>query len=183
MTGYYPGFTVERRPRYRWRTWMRGHVPVFLVPLFPKGKHDCGEHEWYVHWRSEDGQFVSESCYHCTEGLRTRDTASALTPRVAVTAAHVENAVSGLRDMGLLGDTEPRKDGSRSAGAWKACIYEDTGIVRYSIDEIEKYPGEVDVTAKIAVALKEARRLQSDLYRYAREVHGIDREAIDKVRL
>lgn len=105
--------------------------------------------------------------------------------RREVTEADVENAVGGLRARGLLGDTDKNEDGTRSAAAWKACIYEDTGIVRLCLDEIEKYgdSDEIDVTQRIAVALKETRRLESDLYRYADEVHGIDRQALDAVRL
>lgn len=55
---------ARHRPRYRWRTWMRGHVPWALVDLFPKGLHDCGQH----HWHNFDG--VSDHCYHCAVGMR-----------------------------------------------------------------------------------------------------------------
>ena len=47
--------------RYRWRTRVRRHVPWLLVNLgvAGKGKHDCGDHEWYKH---DD---VTVRCYHC----------------------------------------------------------------------------------------------------------------------
>jgi hypothetical protein len=45
--------------RYRLRTWLRGHLPVAVADLVPKGARDCGAHEWYradrQTWR----------CYHC----------------------------------------------------------------------------------------------------------------------
>jgi hypothetical protein len=54
----------RRRPRYRWRTWMRGHVPWALVDLFPKGFKDCGQHEWSRYDEETD------RCYHCEVGVR-----------------------------------------------------------------------------------------------------------------
>jgi hypothetical protein len=54
----------RHRPRYRWRTWMRGHVPWALVVLFPKGLKDCGQHEWRRRDEETDG------CYHCMVGVR-----------------------------------------------------------------------------------------------------------------
>ena len=39
----------RRRPRYRWRTWTRGHVPWALVDWFPQGLKDCGQHEWHAY--------------------------------------------------------------------------------------------------------------------------------------
>jgi hypothetical protein len=55
---------ARRRPRYRWRTWMRGHVPWALVDLFPKGLEDCGQHEWHNYDDKVD------RCYHCEVGVR-----------------------------------------------------------------------------------------------------------------
>jgi hypothetical protein len=49
--------------RYRWRTWLRGRLPSRLAGLVPKGRRDCGAHEWY---RSEPGTW---RCYHCEAGL------------------------------------------------------------------------------------------------------------------
>jgi hypothetical protein len=51
-------------PRYRWRTRLRTHLPFALLNLAPKGKKDCGAHEWY---RSEEDLHL---CYHCTAGHR-----------------------------------------------------------------------------------------------------------------
>ena len=62
------GYTVEpqlamRRGKYRIRTWLRESLPERLVDFFPKGRHDCGDHEWYLSepqtWR----------CYHCVVGI------------------------------------------------------------------------------------------------------------------
>jgi predicted dithiol-disulfide oxidoreductase (DUF899 family) len=45
--------------RYRRRTALRTRLPYALLFLAPKGRRDCGAHEWY---RSDD---VSDHCYHC----------------------------------------------------------------------------------------------------------------------
>lgn len=55
---------VSRWPRYRWRTWIRGHVPWALVSLFPRGSKDCGEHEWFRVAADTDW------CLHCEVGER-----------------------------------------------------------------------------------------------------------------
>jgi hypothetical protein len=53
------------RGRYRWRTALRSRLPFVLIRLVPKGRHDCGNHEWY---RS---QLDFDRCYHCQLGLRS----------------------------------------------------------------------------------------------------------------
>jgi hypothetical protein len=53
------------RGRYRIRTWLRGNLPGPLSDLFPKGKRDCGSHEWYR--SSED----TDRCYHCDVGIKS----------------------------------------------------------------------------------------------------------------
>ena len=49
--------------KYRLRTALREHLPDRLSALIPKGRNDCGDHEWYLDephtWR----------CYHCTVGI------------------------------------------------------------------------------------------------------------------
>ena len=52
--------------RYRWRTAMRRRLPSFLLDrgVARKGKHDCGQHEWYKSTDEED------RCYHCEVGIR-----------------------------------------------------------------------------------------------------------------
>jgi hypothetical protein len=57
-------YTHPMRPRYRTRTWLRGHLPDPLAQPFPKGTHDCGQHEWY---RADHD---TDRCYHCTIGER-----------------------------------------------------------------------------------------------------------------
>lgn len=49
---------------YRWRTWIRGYLPWFLIDLGVADKgEDCervgGEHWWY----NRDN--VTSACYHC----------------------------------------------------------------------------------------------------------------------
>jgi hypothetical protein len=51
--------------RYRLRTWIRGRLPAALTGLVPKGRHDCGAHEWY---RADERTW---RCYHCQPGLST----------------------------------------------------------------------------------------------------------------
>ncbi len=55
-------------PRYRLRTWFRGHEPNWLSRhwVLPKGSDDCGMHEFY----NADG--IVNRCYHCAVGLRLR---------------------------------------------------------------------------------------------------------------
>jgi hypothetical protein len=50
--------------RYRLRTALRRHLPWNLVWLAPKGKDDCGAHEWY----REAGEIWR--CYHCKAGRK-----------------------------------------------------------------------------------------------------------------
>jgi hypothetical protein len=56
----------RHRPRYRWRTWIRGRVPWALVDLFPQGLKDCGQHEWHAYDADTD------RCCHCVVGVRPR---------------------------------------------------------------------------------------------------------------
>lgn len=51
------------RGRYRLRTWLRGHLPVALADVVPRGGRDCGAHEWY---RADVGTW---RCYHCEAGV------------------------------------------------------------------------------------------------------------------
>ena len=49
---------------YRWRTWIRGHLPWFLIELGIADKaKDCEQvgasHSWYNHDERSSG------CYHC----------------------------------------------------------------------------------------------------------------------
>lgn len=55
---------VLRRPRYRWRTWLRRYLPQALGGLFPPGSKDCGDHEWF---RVDED---TDWCYHCEVGER-----------------------------------------------------------------------------------------------------------------
>lgn len=54
------------RPKYRARTWIRIHLPHVLSDRIPKGRYDCGAHDWY---NADD---VVERCYHCVVGVRPR---------------------------------------------------------------------------------------------------------------
>ncbi len=50
--------------KYRWRTAARRRLPWALVGMFPKGRRDCGDHEWY----RQDEEFLR--CYHCQVGVK-----------------------------------------------------------------------------------------------------------------
>jgi hypothetical protein len=50
--------------KYRWRTNLRKILPYALAIRIPKGRHDCGNHEWY----KVDEQI--DACYHCVAGAR-----------------------------------------------------------------------------------------------------------------
>ncbi len=52
-----------RSGRYRYRTALREALPNFLAALTPKGRHDCGDHEWY---KAEEQTW---RCYHCEPGV------------------------------------------------------------------------------------------------------------------
>jgi hypothetical protein len=71
----------------------------------------------------------------------------------------------------------------RTEAEWIKEMGEDVSIIHSKLREIKE--GHVqdigEVTLNIAIALKEARRLQSDLYRYAQDVFGITREEIDEI--
>lgn len=55
--------------RYRWRTRARRHLPTPIAFFFPKGRKDCGDHEFY-----NDDNLV-DRCYHCRVGVRTHESA------------------------------------------------------------------------------------------------------------
>jgi hypothetical protein len=61
MIGTPMGFGLGK---YRLRTWLRMRLPYFLSDRIPKGRKDCGHHEWY---RSDDETL---RCYHCEVGMR-----------------------------------------------------------------------------------------------------------------
>lgn len=100
-----------------------------------------------------------------------------------ITKEDVANAVEELREHGLLSDTSKNPDGTRGPEQWMNAIGEDTGIIRLQLKETvdEQIKDQIDIPKNIAVALKEVRRLESDIYRFAQEVHGIDRKTIDDV--
>ena len=64
--GLYLDSVGRHRPRYRWRTWIRGRVPWAMVDWFPKGLKDCGRHRWHAYDHDTD------RCYHCEVGVRPR---------------------------------------------------------------------------------------------------------------
>lgn len=98
-----------------------------------------------------------------------------------VTSEHVERAAADLEERGLLFDAGPGGDRRRSAPQWLNAIREDAGIVHAQLESTLS-AGSAKVGC-LTVALKEARRMQSDIYRFAQEVHGLSRHEIDQRRL
>jgi len=52
-----------RSGKYRLRTALRENLPERLAARIPKGRYDCGDHEWY-----KAGQ-QTWRCYHCEPGF------------------------------------------------------------------------------------------------------------------
>jgi len=49
---------------YRWRTWIRCHLPWFLIDLgIAKKAVDCGQVDAEHHWYNQDNEY--SACYHC----------------------------------------------------------------------------------------------------------------------
>jgi hypothetical protein len=53
---------MTAKGKYRWRTKLRRRLPSGVLWLAPKGRTDCGLHEWYRH-----DDHVAR-CYHCDVG-------------------------------------------------------------------------------------------------------------------
>ncbi len=77
--------------KYRLRTSVRGSLPYRLLWLSPKGRGDCGHHEWY---RSEGETW---RCYHCEAGISDKNP---LSP-----AERLEVSVGALRLAAQLPST------------------------------------------------------------------------------
>lgn len=94
--------------------------------------------------------------------------------------------------MSVFPDTGPGDDGRRTEDQWLAAMSEDTALLTMQVmqtttgrlkrltDGMTDTERREFIALRIAIALKEARRLTSDLYRYADEVHGIDRNTIER---
>lgn len=65
----------------------------------------------------------------------------------------------------------------RDRNQWLKEINEDFALIHYFLVH-ENPPSARD----IAMAIKEARRLQSDIYRFARDCYDINREEIDDIK-
>lgn len=87
------------------------------------------------------------------------------------------------QDAKAFPDTGPKEDGTRTKGQWLNAMAEDIGIIRSHILNVAHRSDEFDISKEIAIAIKESRRLTNDLYRFAREIFEIERDAIDEHRL
>lgn len=89
----------------------------------------------------------------------------------------------GKRSNFTFPDTGPQKDGTRTKEQWLAAINEDFWILKKALhDSIVDDLDKEDRAHKCAIAFKESRRLNSDILRFAQEVHGISREEIEDSR-
>jgi hypothetical protein len=87
-----------------------------------------------------------------------------------------------LRTMAFP-DTGPQKDGTRTEEQWFNAMGQDVAIIHTNLLEIrDGHATGGDITRNLAIVLKEARRLESDIYRYAREIHDISKEDIHSIR-
>ena len=54
----------EDKHPYRWRTWIRTHLPWFLIDFgIARKGHDCEAVGGWHHWYNVDDS--SSGCYHC----------------------------------------------------------------------------------------------------------------------
>ena len=80
--------------RYRWRTSMRRHLPWIVMPLFPKGRKDCGNHEWAL---SDEDTYL---CYHCSVGIRPPTPEERGSNRLAAQRRAIERARAAGNESG-----------------------------------------------------------------------------------
>lgn len=92
------------RPKYRQRTWLRGHLPHQFSWIAPKGD-DCGRHEWY----RQGGE--TWACYHC-EATAEEEPFSP--------AESVELRLAALRGVLVRAGNEPLSADDRATIVWLA---------------------------------------------------------------
>jgi hypothetical protein len=68
----------------------------------------------------------------------------------------------------------------RTLAEWKVEVDADMHLINHYLRETDR-AGEQERPLRFALALKEARRLQKDIYRVARDVYGLSREDIDAI--
>jgi hypothetical protein len=69
---------------------------------------------------------------------------------------------------------------ARTRDEWVQAMGEDVKLINYYLRL--RREDEEPTALSFAMALKEARRLQSDIYRYAHDIYGISKEDIDAER-
>lgn len=79
--------------KYRTRTWLRGHLPLRLGWLSPKGT-DCGNHEWY---RQNE---TTWACYHCEVTTHSEPWSLIDTAQLALAALQTTIEHSHLHPLG-----------------------------------------------------------------------------------
>lgn len=88
-----------KQGRYRWRTTARMKAPSFLGWAFPKGRSDCGDHEWYL---AEPGTW---ECVHCSEG-RTQENPWTPIEQLTVSIAALSTIFGHARQRGSFAEWE-----------------------------------------------------------------------------
>jgi hypothetical protein len=71
---------------------------------------------------------------------------------------------------------------TRNKQQWLSAMQTDMNIIHDCVDQASD-PEWVDPALKMASAIKESRRLTSDLYRYAEDILGLTRQEIDEQRV
>lgn len=72
-----------------------------------------------------------------------------------------------------------KEDGTPDLGPWAREIARDWGAIAFSVGSMVEH-GEEPSAEKFAYMLKEARRMESDLYRMAKHA-GFNRAAVDGI--
>lgn len=104
--------------KYRLRTRLRRRAPARLVGLFRKGKHDTGDHDWYL-VRHEPLMY---RCYHCTVGVAHGDP---LSPGDRlVRASKALRSVARVEQMLKRSGSELGDWGLRAIARWRRQVLE-----------------------------------------------------------
>jgi hypothetical protein len=125
------------RGRYRIRTWLRGRLPGPVTWLAPKGRGDCGHHEWYCSdertWR----------CYHCEAGV-THESPWTPEQQLQSTLAAIDATLHDMQARGRVRDEHELRELRRLAD-------EARGLLAGEMDRLEQLGRElleVDLAAR-----------------------------------
>ena len=142
--------TIEdMKGKYRFRTWLRMHTPWVISERIPKGRHDCGNHEWYP---ATDGVW---KCVHCEFG-ETRKNPWTPLEQLSIKLAALSEIV-GRANGSVLSDFD-ESVASRLVGEVEERIHSDLVPILPDLDtagpeEIENQPAEEDPFEILPIAV------------------------------